>query len=67
MAYWITNSECLRKREVYIVIIEYWGMYREGVYNTREGVIHQATIRRNGEFGAETLHARDDNDKTTMR
>lgn len=42
-------------------------MYREGVYNTREGVIHQATIRRNGGFGEETLHARDNNDKTTTR
>lgn len=40
-------------------------MYREGVYNTREGVIHQATIRRNGGFGEETLHVRDDNRQKT--
>lgn len=38
-------------------------MYREGVYNTREGVIHQATNRRNGGFGAETLHVREDNNE----
>ena len=48
-------------------IIEYWGMYREGVYNTREGVIHQATIRRNGEFGAETLHAREENNEMSKK
>lgn len=65
MAYWITNSECLRESEVYIVIIEYWGMYRQGCIYTREGVIHQATNRRNGGFGEETIHARDNNDKTT--
>lgn len=40
-------------------------MYREGVYNTREGVIHQATIRRNGEFGAETLHVRERKKQTS--
>lgn len=35
------------------------------MYNTREEVIHQATIRRKGEIGAETLHVRENTRQKT--
>lgn len=66
MDYWIINSECLRKSAFYIQKTSFRVCTDGGCVYTREGVIHQSTIggkRRNGEIGAETIHARDDNEQ----